>query len=86
MTQNRISDFRADFGKTAEDYANFRVGFPASFFARLLDHGIGLAGQRIVDLGTGTGGIARTLAGQDCQVTGLDIAAEPLREAKALQP
>ena len=43
--------FRADFGKTATDYANYRVGFPASFFARLFDLGIGLAGQRAVDLG-----------------------------------
>ncbi len=84
MQNDRGNEFRADFGRTADDYAGYRAGFPASFFARLLELGIGLAGQRVVDLGTGTGTIARNLALQDCRIVGLDIAPEPLAEARAL--
>ena len=58
---------QADFGKTAQDYAQFRAGFPPSFFERLDTFGIGSAGQRIVDLGTGTGTLARSFAGQGCR-------------------
>ncbi len=82
MQKSRRLKFRADFGRTAGDYANYRVGFPASFFARIRDYGIGLAGQRVVDLGTGTGSIARNLALQHCRVIGLDIAQEPLDKAR----
>jgi diadenosine tetraphosphate (Ap4A) HIT family hydrolase len=44
-----------DFGRTASDYAAYRAGFPDEFFARLADMHVGTAGQRVVDMGTGTG-------------------------------
>ncbi|MDQ6781646.1 MAG: class I SAM-dependent methyltransferase, partial [Candidatus Eremiobacteraeota bacterium] len=43
-----------DFGKTASDYGRFRAGFPDRFFERLLAGWIA-PGQRVLDLGTGTG-------------------------------
>jgi predicted RNA methylase len=52
-----------DFAKTAEDYRRHRAGFPGSFFDRLAAYGIGHVGQRVVDLGTGTGTLARGLRG-----------------------
>lgn len=73
-----------DFGKAAEDYAAYRKGFPRSFFERLLQDGIGKAGQRILDLGTGTGTLARGFAKQGAEVTGLDISPELLHQAKTL--
>ena len=42
-----------DFGKTASDYRTHRAGFPPETFDRLEGLGVGLAGQKIVDLGTG---------------------------------
>ena len=48
-----------DFGRTARDYGAHRAGFPAEFFSRARAMGVGLAGQRVVDLGTGTGTVAR---------------------------
>ena len=51
-----------DFGKTTHDYGKHRVGFPPAFFERLTGFGIGLPGQRILDLGVGTGAVARGLA------------------------
>lgn len=75
-----------DFGKTAVDYARFRVGFPEAFFARLAEWGIGLDGQRVVDLGTGTGVLARELAARGCVVTGIDVARELLDDAASHGP
>lgn len=53
---------QVDFGKTAEDYGRFRAGMPLAFFERLAHFGIGMPRQRILDLGTGTGAIARGFA------------------------
>ena len=68
---------KPNFGATAQDYARYRAGFPDSLFDRLVKYGIGLAGQNILDLGTGTGSLARGFARRGCKVIGLDPA-EPL--------
>jgi SAM-dependent methyltransferase len=73
-----------DFGRTAADYARHRAGFPPAFFERLRAAGIGLPGQRALDLGTGTGTVARGLALGGCVVTGVDIAAPLMEQARAL--
>lgn len=73
-----------DFGKTAQDYGRHRAGFPPAFFARLSTFGVGMAGQRVLDLGTGTGTLARGLALRRCTVTGLDPSAPLLEEAQRL--
>jgi SAM-dependent methyltransferase len=70
----------ADFGKTAEDYMKHREGFPEAFFERLVKEGVLRPGLRAVDLGTGTGTVARGLARHGCTVTGLDVS-EPMLEA-----
>lgn len=75
-----------DFGRTAADYGRFRVGFPEGFFARLVEWGIGIAGQRVVDLGTGTGVLAREFAAAGCSVTGVDVARELLDDAATHGP
>ncbi|MCH7527732.1 MAG: class I SAM-dependent methyltransferase, partial [Planctomycetes bacterium] len=51
---------------------------------RLATYGIGRPGQRVLDLGTGTGTVARGLARSGCLVTGLDRSAELIEEAKRL--
>ena len=76
--------FAADFGLTAADYATHRAGFPAAFFARLRANGWVSAGQKAVDLGTGTGTIARGLAKIGCSVIGVDPAEPMLHEARRL--
>lgn len=73
-----------DFGRTADDYARHRAGFPRELFARLAGLGIGLPGQRVVDLGTGTGSLARGFAQRGCQVIGIDRAKQLLEQARAL--
>lgn len=73
-----------DWGKTSSDYAVYRPGYPASFFRKLAALGVGIPGQRILDLGTGTGVLARVFAAQGCRVIGADIAANQIAEAQRL--
>jgi SAM-dependent methyltransferase len=70
-----------NFGLTVEDYARHRAGFPDSLYERLTKFGIGTPGQRIVDLGTGTGTLARGFASRGCRVTGIDPSPEMLAGA-----
>jgi SAM-dependent methyltransferase len=70
-----------DWSKTSSDYGAHRPGPPASFYARLQALGVGLSGQRILDLGTGTGLLARQFARQGCIASGTDIADNQIAEA-----
>ncbi len=71
-----------DFGKTAGDYATHRAGFPDSFFDRLLADGLVIKGKTLVDLGTGTGTLARGFARRGADVIGIDPSAEMLAAAR----
>jgi SAM-dependent methyltransferase len=73
-----------DWGKTSGDYATYRPGPPPSFYARLAALGVGLAQQRILDLGTGTGVVARQFAHQGAHVVGIDISNEQIDAARQL--
>src|SRR5579871_3963363 len=73
-----------DFGRTASDYARYRTGFPDRFYDLLFSGRWIAAGSRVLDLGTGTGTIARALTKRGCNVVGLDPSREMLEAAKAL--
>jgi len=73
-----------DFGRTAADYARHRAGFPEQLFERLAARGIGRTGQRVLDLGSGTGSLARGFARRGARVTALDISGDLLARARAL--
>lgn len=75
---------RIDFNRTAADYSRHRAGLPESCFDKLNELGIGLPGQRVLDLGTGTATLARGLARRGASVVGLDIAPELMRAAQNL--
>jgi SAM-dependent methyltransferase len=73
-----------DFGATAGDYALHRSGFPDSLFTRLAAFGVGQRGQVLVDLGTGTGTLARGFARRGCSVVGIDPSESMLEQARLL--
>ncbi|TAG77114.1 MAG: class I SAM-dependent methyltransferase [Burkholderiales bacterium] len=73
-----------DWGNTSSDYGKHRPGPPASFYSRLQALGVGLAGQRILDLGTGTGLLAREFAKQGAISSGTDIAQGQIEVARRL--
>lgn len=79
-----MNRLKVDFGLTARDYAIHRAGFPDSLFQRLAERGIGLPGQVVVDLGTGTGTLARGFTLRGCKVTGIDVSEPLLQEARRL--
>jgi SAM-dependent methyltransferase len=72
-----------DFGKAADDYATHRLGFPPDFFNRLKVFEVGLAGQSILDIGTGTGLFALPFSRVGCTVTGLDPSLPLLDKARS---
>lgn len=73
-----------DFGRTASDYATHRAGFPPAFFDLLAKRGWANSGLSAVDLGCGTGTVARGLALRGLDVTGIDPAPPLLDEAATL--
>jgi SAM-dependent methyltransferase len=75
---------RIDFGKTAADYGRFRAGYPAELYRRLAAFGIGMHGQRVLDLATGTGFLSREFARRGCRVTGLDLSVPLMLEARRI--
>jgi SAM-dependent methyltransferase len=75
---------RPDFGATAEDYARHRAGFPDSLFEHLAFYGVGKPHQTVVDLGTGTGSLARGFARRGCRVIGIDPAPALLDQAREI--
>ncbi len=80
----KVNSDGIDFGKTAQDYAKHRAGFPPLIFDLLKDRGIGVAGQSLVDLGTGTGTLARGFAAQGVEVIGVDPAEAILEQARLI--
>jgi ubiquinone/menaquinone biosynthesis C-methylase UbiE len=72
-----------DFGRHSEDYAEYRPGFPASFYQRI--GAITRIGEsRSLDLATGPGTIALELAALGSSVVGIDISAEQVATAKRI--
>ncbi len=73
-----------DWGRTSEDYGRFRAGYPEEFYDLLAALGVGVPGQRILDLGTGTAVLARAFARRKAHVTAMDISAEQIATARKL--
>jgi SAM-dependent methyltransferase len=73
-----------DWSQTSADYAKHRHGFPERFYAMIEREGLFAAGLRVLDIGTGTGTVARELARRGGDVLGLDPAPAQLAAARAL--
>jgi SAM-dependent methyltransferase len=73
-----------NFGKAAGDYGTFRAGFPESIFDRLAEFKVGLPNQTLIDLGTGTGTLARGFALRGCKVVGVDPDPRMIDQARKL--
>ncbi|MBR1599688.1 MAG: class I SAM-dependent methyltransferase [Lachnospiraceae bacterium] len=73
-----------DWGKTSEDYAKYRDIYPDSFYEKIYKLGIGKDGQRILDIGTGTGVLPRAMYKYGANWVGTDISENKIRQARIL--
>lgn len=73
-----------DFGQTSADYARYRDIYPAQFYEKMVQRQLGIEGQTILDLGTGTGVLPQHMARFGGRWIGTDISENQMRYAKAL--
>lgn len=85
IRDSRIDAGKAfDWGKTSEEYAKFRDIYPAEFYRKIVDRGLCIKGQRVLDLGTGTGVLPRNMHKYGAEWIGTDISLEQIEQAKIL--
>ncbi|MBO7449677.1 MAG: class I SAM-dependent methyltransferase [Clostridiales bacterium] len=85
ITDNRIDAGKAfDWGKTSEAYAKYRDIYPNEFYQKVADRGLCVKGQKVLDLGTGTGVLPRNMYKYGARWTGTDISPEQIKQAKRL--
>ena len=73
-----------DWGRTSKEYARYRDIYPDEFYRKVIDRGLCVSGQNLLDLGTGTGVLPRNLYRYGARWTGTDISTEQIREARRL--
>lgn len=73
-----------DWGKVSSEYAKYRDVYPQEFYQKILDLGLCKDGQKVLDLGTGTGVLPRNLYAYGAKWVGTDISAEQIEQAKRL--
>jgi len=73
-----------DWGRTSDDYARFRDIYPQEFYERIVNRGLCIKGQNVLDIGTGTGVIPRNMACYGAKWTGTDISENQIKQAELL--
>ena len=85
IKDNRIDAGKAfDWGRTSEYYARYRDIYPDEFYRKIADRGLCIEGQKVLDLGTGTGVLPRNMYKYGAEWTGTDISPEQIEQAKRL--
>lgn len=73
-----------DWGRTSQDYAKYRDIYPQQFYEKITALGLCVSGQRVLDLGTGTGVLPRNMQKYGAEWTGTDISENQIEQAKRL--
>ena len=85
IKDSRIDAGKAfDWGKTSEQYAKYRDIYPPVFYQKVADRGLCVKGQKVLDLGTGTGVLPRNMYKFGAEWVGTDISPEQIEQAKRL--
>lgn len=73
-----------DWGLASEEYAKFRDIYPEEFYKKIIDLGYCKDGQKVLDLGTGTGVLPRNMYKYGADFTGADISENQIAYAEKL--
>ena len=73
-----------DWGNTSKDYARYRDVYPDEFYQSILDLGLCRDGQKVLDIGTGTGVLPRNMVRYGAKWIGTDISENQIEQAKLL--
>lgn len=73
-----------DWGRTSKDYAKYRDIYPYEFYQKIKERNLCINGQRVLDLGTGTGVLPRNMYHLGAKWVGIDISQNQISEAKRL--
>jgi SAM-dependent methyltransferase len=73
-----------DWGKTSQDYAKYRDIYPEIFYQKIADRGLCVKGQKVLDIGTGTGVLPRNMYRFGAEWTGTDISPNQIEQAVQL--
>ena len=85
ITDKRIDSGKAfDWGRTSAEYARFRDIYPDKFYQKIADRGLCVKGQKVLDLGTGTGVLPRNMYHYGADWVGTDISPEQIEQARLL--
>lgn len=85
IKDKRIDNGNAfDWGKTSKEYAKYRDIYPQEFYKKIVDRGLCIDGQKVLDLGTGTGVLPRNMYKYGAEWIGTDISPEQIDQARIL--
>lgn len=73
-----------DWGKTSEVYAKYRDIYPQKFYDKIIERGLCINGQTVLDVGTGTGVLPRNMYRYGARWIGTDISENQIKQAKIL--
>lgn len=73
-----------DWGRTSENYAKYRDIYPEVFYRKIIDRGLCVKGQKVLDLGTGTGVLPRNMYQYGADWIGADISENQIYQARRL--
>lgn len=73
-----------DWGFASEDYAKYRDIYPDEFYKKIVDLGYCINGQKVLDLGTGTGVLPRNMYKYGAKFVGADISENQIKYAEKL--
>ncbi|MCI8549596.1 MAG: NUDIX domain-containing protein [Lachnospiraceae bacterium] len=85
MINEAIDGGRAfDWGRVSGEYAKYRDIYPELFYEKIVGRGLCTEGQKVLDLGTGTGVLPRNMYRFGAEWVGTDISVNQIEQAERL--